>query len=314
VRSAVTAAIGAAIIVLVPSRASAQACPAPSKPGKVLLCHRTSSPANPTVLLEVSSSSQPAHLKHGDSAPGTSGLDCGCQPLPPPPPDADHDGVPDASDNCVLTPNPGQEDDDGDGIGDACDDCRLRPETIGFETYPDGSAACTDCPVTKEFACWGVAFSFASTVPLFNPSAPLPRPDWCQLQGPTTNNPTGTPTHIVTNGSLTAVPPGFPNPPDPGAGYDSGLITLTFSGAPASVRFTGVVNNIIVLDGTNVTAVGVGGAPTVTITAGTPYTIGVVVFRQDTIEIVAAPGGSITSVSIDAQGFIVLIDDLKIVP
>lgn len=37
------------------------------------------------------------------------------------PPDTDHDGVPDASDNCPLVANPGQTDTDGDGAGDACD-------------------------------------------------------------------------------------------------------------------------------------------------------------------------------------------------
>lgn len=37
--------------------------------------------------------------------------------------DTDEDGVPDACDNCRLTPNASQDDLDGDGVGDACDDC-----------------------------------------------------------------------------------------------------------------------------------------------------------------------------------------------
>jgi hypothetical protein len=46
-----------------------------------------------------------------------------------PEPDADGDGVPDATDNCPTTSNPGQEDVDGDGVGDACDNCPGNPNT-----------------------------------------------------------------------------------------------------------------------------------------------------------------------------------------
>jgi cysteine-rich repeat protein len=40
---------------------------------------------------------------------------------PPPPTDTDADGVPDATDNCPLDANPGQEDVDSDSIGNICD-------------------------------------------------------------------------------------------------------------------------------------------------------------------------------------------------
>jgi Thrombospondin type 3 repeat len=41
--------------------------------------------------------------------------------------DTDGDGIPDASDNCLLVANPTQADKDGDGIGDACDPLDGRP-------------------------------------------------------------------------------------------------------------------------------------------------------------------------------------------
>jgi large repetitive protein len=56
--------------------------------------------------------------------------------VPTPPADADADGVPDSSDNCVSNSNPSQEDADADGKGDACDFCpsTANPGTQGCPT------------------------------------------------------------------------------------------------------------------------------------------------------------------------------------
>jgi len=75
---------------------------------------------------------------------------------PPPPPDFDNDGIPDATDNCVLISNPDQKNTDGDAQGDACDNdddndgvvdsldtCPLQPET--FNGYQD-TDGCPDTP------------------------------------------------------------------------------------------------------------------------------------------------------------------------
>ena len=50
-------------------------------------------------------------------------------------PDADGDGIPDLSDNCVSVPNPDQADSDHNGVGDACEP--VQNQTITFAALTD---------------------------------------------------------------------------------------------------------------------------------------------------------------------------------
>jgi hypothetical protein len=60
-------------------------------------------------------------------------------------PDTDGDGVPDFADNCLTTPNAGQEDLDSDGVGDACDNCEEVANSDQLDTDGDGTGdACDD--------------------------------------------------------------------------------------------------------------------------------------------------------------------------
>ena len=60
-------------------------------------------------------------------------------------PDADEDGITDAEDNCLNTPNFDQQDSDADGFGDVCDVCPDGRDDI--DTDNDGIPnACDACP------------------------------------------------------------------------------------------------------------------------------------------------------------------------
>jgi hypothetical protein len=64
-------------------------------------------------------------------------------------PDADHDGVPDSSDNCPAVANPTQTDIDGDGIGDACDNCPKVSNPDQKDSNGNGIGDACEVPVVK---------------------------------------------------------------------------------------------------------------------------------------------------------------------
>jgi len=74
------------------------------------------------------------------------------------PPDTDMDGIPDSTDNCLNTPNAGQEDHDNDGMGDVCDPNTIittntvaTDTTFGGDLTVDGASFTIPSGITVEF-------------------------------------------------------------------------------------------------------------------------------------------------------------------
>lgn len=65
-------------------------------------------------------------------------------PVCPGPPDADKDGVPDATDNCVKIANLDQKDTDADGKGDVCDNCATVSNPDQADADGDGKGDACD--------------------------------------------------------------------------------------------------------------------------------------------------------------------------
>jgi len=64
--------------------------------------------------------------------------------------DQDVDGIPDAIDNCVTTPNADQADADGDGVGDVCDNCVTTSNADQADADGDGVGdVCDNCATTS---------------------------------------------------------------------------------------------------------------------------------------------------------------------
>jgi hypothetical protein len=75
-------------------------------------------------------------------------------------PDKDGDGIPDASDNCILIPNPTQCDGDQDGYGNHCDaDFNNDLIVNNFDVGPFRAALGTNNPVT-DLNCDGITNNF----------------------------------------------------------------------------------------------------------------------------------------------------------
>ena len=166
---------------------------------------------------------------------------------------------------------------------------------LDFETFLDGSPACGSCPLTDEYADAGVVFSFSSefteltNAQLFNSASYDP--------------PAEAGNHSVTSAQA----------PPPGGGFYSGVVTMTFAGNPTQVIFRLRGNDDISVypvtaydsDGGLISSEQITRTDVSTYTSPAEF-----IFRQETVTVTNA--GGISRIDLNMDGFIVLIDNLKL--
>jgi hypothetical protein len=171
---------------------------------------------------------------------------------------------------------------------------------ISFETFTDGSPTCASCALTDAFGGRGVVFSFS----------PIAETGECAgysnaqlfLSSSVYDPAGGPPNHSATAAGLAD------------GGFCSGLVTMTFDGSPGTVRFrlrgpNGLAYPVDAFDA----AGNLIPESQIVRSDGSAYTsVAGHGFLQETVTITNA--GGVSRVALDMNGFIVLIDNLLILP
>jgi hypothetical protein len=168
---------------------------------------------------------------------------------------------------------------------------QFRPVNT-FESFVDGTPACTSCAVTNAFAALGTTFSFVTAL---NPEVTTN----VQLSGPNLfDRPSDGSNHSITApGTLT--------------GWFTGTMTITTTGNPETVTFRVQGNNSI--ETFPISARDTLGEPIAIQRRNVfSYSAGNNVAREETIVMTSTAG--IATITVGMQGFVLFIDDFVIKP
>jgi hypothetical protein len=168
-------------------------------------------------------------------------------------------------------------------------------EVIDFEHLPDGTASCTRCELTDQFATRGVTFSFTPVREDGSTTATLAQSSV-------------DPAHSTTNHDVESA---F----IPDDGWWTGTINMAFASHPTSVTFTVRLNNAAV--GYQITARDASGEPlsseSISRTSSTyPGCGGTCTFRQEIVTVTNE--GGISAIYANGGSATLFIDDMTIRP